>query len=118
MPRRRDIREYLGDAFLEDMIKECSNSHKKFSNEKRDYLRKRDKALVATFFLTGGYKDEVLSLRKRNFDFKDKEAKSRNSFLVKDMMVLRHREKAGKRKWVTRTFEIYYDDPLVQYLLD
>ena len=118
MPRTRNIREYLGDDFLEDLIKECDKTHMMFKGERGDYLRKRDKALVATFFLTGGYKQEVLSLRKRNFDFDDKEAKSRNAFLVKDMKVLRHREKTGKRKWVARTFEIFYDDLLVQYLLD
>jgi hypothetical protein len=118
MPRARDIHEYLGDEFMEDLIKECDKTHATFESKRRDYLRKRDKALVATFFLTGGYKQEVLSLRKRNFDFDNKEAKSRNAFLVRDMIVLRQREKIGKRRWVTRTFEIFYDDPLIQYLLD
>jgi len=119
MPKTRDIREYLGDDFLEDLIKECDKTpHKGFKNKTVAYFRMRDKAIIATFFLTGGYRDEVLTLKKRNFDFENKEAKRKNAFLVRDMRVLRHREKIGRRKWVTRNFQIFYDDPLVQYLLD
>jgi integrase len=108
MPKVRDIREYLGDSFLEDLIKECDKTpHKGATSKRLDYLRNRDKAIVATIFLTGGYVREVLSLRKRNFDFEDKEAKRRNAFLVKGMKVVRHREE-----------QIFYADPLVQYLFD
>ena len=117
MPRR-GIHQYLGDAFLENLVKECDNSHKKSKRELADYLRKRDKALVATLFLTGGFVSEILSLRKNNFVFNDKEAKKRKAFIVKDMKVLYQKEKRGKPKWVTRTIELFYDEPLVQYLLD
>ena len=115
MPRYRDIREYLGDSFLEDLIKECDKTPYGWD---QDYFRKRDKALVATFFLTGGYVDKVLTLRKRNFDFEDEEAKIMNAFFVKKMRLGRYREKRGKARWMTRTFPIFNDDPLVQHLLD
>ena len=35
MPKTRDIREYLGDSFLEDLIKECDKTHKRFGRKKR-----------------------------------------------------------------------------------
>lgn len=115
MPRYRDIREYLGYSFLEDLIKECDKTPYK---TRQDHFRKRDKALVATLFLTGGYVRYVLTLKKRNFDFEDEEARRMNAFSIKKMRVGRYREKKGKARWVTRTFKIYNDDPLVQYLLN
>ena len=50
MPKFRDIREYLGDDFLENLVRECDNSYKTFKSKVRDYKRKRDKAIVAAFF--------------------------------------------------------------------
>ena len=109
MPKFRDIRKYLGDDILENLVRECDNFYKTFKSEIRDYKRKRDKAMVATFFLTGGLRDEVLLLRKRNFDFEDREAKRKKGFLVKDMITLRRKEKIGRRKLVTRDFIILYN---------
>jgi hypothetical protein len=118
MPKFRDIRKYLGDDILENLVRECDNSYKTFKSEIRDYKRKRDKAIVAAFFLTGGLVGEVLLLRKRNFDFEDREAKRKKGFLVKDMIVLRRKERIGRRKLVTRDFIVLYDEPLVKYLVD
>lgn len=115
MPRRGYLDKYVGDAILNDLIRECDNTPYK---RRQDYLRRRDKALVAAVFLTGGYVKTVLTLRRRNFDFEDEEAERKNAFCVKDMRVARYRAKRGKPRWVTRTFEIFYDDPLVEYLVD
>jgi len=36
-----------------------------------EHLRKRDKGLIATLFLSGGRIEEVVRLRKRNFNFEE-----------------------------------------------
>lgn len=115
MPRRRKIGEYCGNPFLEAMIAECDKTPYK---KRPDYLRKRDKALVATLFLTGGMISEVLMLKKENFDFENKTAKRMNAFVVRNMRVTMYRHERGKPRFVTRTFPIFYDEPLVQYLLE
>ena len=115
MPRRRKIGEYCGDAFLESLIGECDKTPYK---KHPDYSRKRDKALIATLFLTGGLLDEVLMLKKENFDFENEEAKRMNAFLVRNMRVTRYRHKKGEPRFKSRTFPISYDEPLVQYLLE
>ena len=115
MPRRRRIGEYCGDAFLESLIGECDKTP---YTKHPDYSRKRDKALVATLFLTGGMTDEVLMLRKENFDFENERTKRMNAFLVRNMRVTMYRHERGKPRFVTRTFPIFHDEPLVQYLLE
>lgn len=115
MPRRRKIGEYCGDPFLESLIRECDKTPYK---HRPDYLRKRDKALVATLFLTGGMIDEVLMLKKENFDFENETAKKMNAFLVRNMRVTMYRHERGQPRFVTRTFPIFHDEPLVQYLLE
>lgn len=107
MPRHKDIRKYLGDYFLEDLIKECDKIP---YGENQDLLRQRNKALVATIFLTGGSIERVLTLKKRNFEFREEERKRRNAFFVKEMPIARQKE--------TRTFRIFYDDLLVEHLLN
>ena len=115
MPRRRKIGEYCSDAFLDSLIGECDKTPYK---KHPDYSRKRDKALIATLFLTGGLLDEVLMLKKENFDFENEDAKRMNAFLVRNMRVTRYRHKKGEPRFVSRTFPIFYDEPLVQYLLE
>ena len=107
------VTEYCGDKFLEDLVEKCGAEYR--SNQ--DYLRRRDKALVAALFLTGGRVREVLSLKKNNFDFDNEEAKRDNAFLVRNMIVLKRSTGGGKRKRVTRTFPIWRNDPLVKHLL-
>jgi len=107
MPRHNDIRKYLGNYFLEDLIEECDKIQ---YSENQDYLRQRNRALVATIFLTGGSIEKVLTLKKRNFDFKEEKKTRGNAFFVKEMQIGRQRE--------TRTFPIFYDDLLVEHLLE
>jgi len=115
MPRRRRIGEYCGDAFLESLIRECDKTPYR---KHPDSSKKRDKALVATLFLTGGMISEVLMLKKENFDFENERTKRINAFLVRNMRVTMYRHERGKPRFVTRTFPIFYDEPLVQYLLE
>jgi len=110
---KEEITEYCGEKFLEELIEKCNETPYRVN---QDYLRKRDKALIATLFLTGGRVSEVLMLKKNNFDFDNEEAKRNNAFLVKDMKLLKHYTVKGKPRYVTRTFPIWYDEPLVQYL--
>jgi len=110
MPRHRDIRGYLGDSFLAALINECDKTQ---YGENQEYMRKRDKALVATVFLTAGYIHKVLKLKKSNFEFKDEDRRRRNAFFVNKMPIARQR-----RKKETRRFPIFYDDLMVEHLLD
>jgi integrase len=109
------VTEYCGDKFLEELIEKCNEIPYRVN---QDYFRKRDKALVSDSFLTGGRISEVLTLKKDNFDFENEEAKRNNAFLVKDMGILKHYSVKGKPRRVTRTFPIWFDDPLVQILCD
>ena len=62
MPKQRPIQELV--RFVDkigDLIKECDNTKYK---KKQDYLKRRDKALILTVFLTGGYVTKVLELKK------------------------------------------------------
>jgi len=111
MSRRTNIGEYCGRVNLYGLIKLCDETQ---YNRHQDRLRKRNKALIATLFLTGASVEEVLGLRKDNFDFDDSEAQSRNAFVVKDMRLFGYK----KPKLVFRTFPIFKDDPLVEYLRD
>lgn len=115
MPRRKDVGEYCGRNFLYGLITLCDETP---YERRQDHLRKRDKALIATLFLTGGSVEEVLMLTKGNFDFEDSEAQAGNAFVVKKMILLRRRIKKKKPKPVFRTFPIFEDDPLQEYLRD
>lgn len=106
------VKDYWGDDFLESLIK-TSDDLRRISNE--ESRMKRDRALIASLFLTGGRVSEVLKLRKKNFIFDNEEAERNNAFLVKELGVLKQ-WKNKKRLRVTRTFPIWNDDPLVNYL--
>ena len=111
----KNVTHYCGTKFLEELIQKCDITP--YVNDQY-YLRKRDKALISTLFLTGGRISEILMLKKENFDFDNEEANRNNAFIVRDMGLLKHRIGTGKPRRVTRTFPIWNDDPLVQYLVE
>lgn len=113
---REEVTEYCGDELLEELIQKCNETRIRDSDSL--HRTKRNKALIALLFLTGGRIEEVLMLKKKNFDFDNEEAKRNNAFLVKDMKLLKHYSAPGKPKHATRTFPIWNDEPLVQYLYD
>lgn len=108
------VKEYCGNDILEKLVENCEKLPSKIGGKK---FLKRNKALIATLFLTGGRVSEVLMLKKENFDFDNEEAKRNNAFLVRDMEVLKGVAK-GKPIRITRTFPIWNDDPLVEYLIE
>lgn len=78
-----DIEQFCGWTFLIDIARECENTKYGVSSkwtdahpdEAEEYvksLKRRDQALVATLFLTGGRVVEVLQLRKKHFSFGEK----------------------------------------------
>lgn len=79
-----DIEEFCGWNFLVRLIEECDNTSYTYSPDK---LRKRDKALEATAFLTSGRISEVLMLRKSNFEIQS------DRIVVRDMALLKRYEK-------------------------
>jgi hypothetical protein len=108
------VKDYCGDRTLLELVKKCDEV---FSKTKKFDFRKRNKALVAALFLTGGRNNEVLLLETDNFNFSNQEATESNAFLVKNMRVLK-RTRSRKSIFVSRTFPIWYDDPLVDYLIE
>jgi hypothetical protein len=108
------VTEYCGDDVLNELVEKCEQLPRKVDVEK---FEERNKGLIATLFLTGGRIMEVLTLKKNNFDFDEEEAKRNNAFLVRDMDVLK-RVRKGKPIALKRTFPIWNDDPLVEYLTD
>jgi hypothetical protein len=112
---REEVTEYCGNELLKELIQKCNETRVVTD---RNYRIKRDKALIALLFLTGGRISEVLMLKKKNFDFDNEEAKRNNAFLIKDMELLKQSIGIGKPKRETRTFPIWKDDPLVQYVYE
>lgn len=107
--------KYCGDIFLENLIT-ASDKIKRIGWDD-EYRKKYDRALIASLFLTGGRATEVLKLRTSSFDFNDKEASKKGAFLVKEFALMKRGTKE-RRLHVTHTFPIWYDDPLVDYLLE
>jgi integrase len=66
------VTEYGGNELLEEIIQKCNET--RFTTD-QDYRIKRDKALIALLFLTGGLIREVLMLKKKNFVFENEIAK-------------------------------------------
>lgn len=113
--------KYCGDVFLENLI--TASDKIKRGGWDEEYRKKYDRALIASLFLTGGRATEVLKLRKSSFDFNNKEATENGAFLVREFVLMKRgmRARAGKKKrrlHVTHAFPIWYDDPLVEYLLE
>jgi len=90
-----------------------------------DRLIRRDQALIAALFETGGRVSEVVQLRLRNFQVEEE------AVIVTGMRVLKRFEKVkeyedetGRVRWVTKPvyetrgrFPILVKEPLVPYLL-
>ena len=132
----KTVLRFVGWGTLMDMVNECMNTPYKvspawepessYAEEHRAKLTRRDQALIATLFLTGGRVSEVISLRKNNFNLHA----SPYAIEVTDML----REKSfrkidevelpnGKKRWITekimatrRDFPILKNEALVPYL--
>jgi len=131
----RTVLRFVGWDTLMELVGECCNTSYRPSpvwfidhpgyEEYRNYLIRRDQALIATLFLTGGRVSEVIPLRKNNFNLQDEP----DAIIVTDMP----REKSfrkvgeyienGKKKWITekveatrRDFPILKNEALVPYL--
>lgn len=109
----KEVKTYEEDV-LKELISKCDKLPRKKDAE---FYKKQCKGLIATLFLTGGRIMEVLMLKKKNFNFSEEEAKSNDSFLVKNMKVLKA-NRNGKPINLTRTFPIWYNDPTVNSLLE
>lgn len=66
IPKRtlKDIKEWLTPEQIYDLIISKMWPYK----ETPQFYKKRDRCLMALYFLTGGRNNEVLQLRKKNFD--------------------------------------------------
>lgn len=120
-----EIESFCGWDFLLKLIKECENTEYRFSpkwsDEKveayRRRLVRRDQALIATLFETGGRVIEVLRLRRRNFSFDGRWIRVTGMQVVKRF---RKDKRTGKTIPVYSTrgrFSIPIDEPLVPYMV-
>ena len=107
----RDIIEFCGWDALVAMAQRATS--------------RRDAAIIATLFLTGGRVSEVLSLIVDDFDLSNQEV-----IILRHMDVSKRFKKTGekivngKKEWITekvfahRSFAILKKEPLVPFLLD
>jgi len=128
-----DIEEFVGWDTLLDLIKECEKTEyapsPAFDVDATDYrsrLIRRDQALIAALFLTGGRANEVVELRVSNFDLHT----NPEYIYVRGMKVSKRYRKLetikhsdGTRSYVTEpmdvtrgVFTLPRDEPLVPYL--
>jgi len=129
-----ELEEFDGWDFMLRLVEECRNTPYKapailegrLADAYMDKLIRRDQALIATLFETGGRVSEVVQLRRRNFRIGDR------AVIVTGMRVLKRFEKVGeytdddgRKRWVTKPvyetrgrFPIRIDEPLVPYMLD
>lgn len=135
----KNLEGFQGWGLLQELIDECRNTEYRPSpvwmnylntkdvEEYREHLTKRDQALIATLFLTGGRVNETAQLRKSNF--KTEETPQGTWILVTGMAVLKGFKKIGvdevTNKWITEKvhqtrgrFPIPGDEPLVPYMMD
>lgn len=129
-----DIEKFMGWDTLMNLVRECENTPYKVSpvwptdhpgvKEYREHLIRRDQALIAALFLTGGRVNEVVPLRKANFETHPR------SIHVKGMTVLKRYRKTdsyidseGKKRYITEpiqvtrgVFAIQPKEPLVPVL--
>lgn len=128
------IEEFDGWDFMLRLVEECRNTPYKApailtEEAARAHVAKlirRDQALIATLFETGGRVSEVVQLRRHNFKI------SRRWIRVTGMRVLKRFRKvgeyvdaSGRKRWITEPiyvtrgrFSIPIDEPLVPYMLD
>ena len=131
----KDAEEFVGWPALMGLIEECEYTEYKPSpvwptdhpgiQEYRNHLIQRDQALIAALFLTGGRVNEVVPLRKANFETRPR------SIHVKGMTVLKRYKKTGsyvdqdgKKRYVTEpmqvtrgVFAIQPKEPLIPILI-
>lgn len=75
-PRRsvEDIVQFVGWQTLGDIVKACDRvPYNRWNKDNIEFIRRRDKSLVVTLFLTGGRVNEVLDLRVKNFDMSNEQ---------------------------------------------
>jgi len=130
----KDAEDFVGWPTLMELIKECERTEYKpspvwppdspYAQEYRARLVRRDQAIIAALFLTGGRVNEVVPLRKANFEIHPR------SLHVKNMRVLKHYKKTGsymdqdgKKRYITEpvemtrgTIAIQLKEPLVPIL--
>jgi len=64
----------------------------------REFYEKRDRALMALLYLTCGRITEVLSLRKKQFDFESEP----NFIIIRNMIVVKRKKKAKRKSRAIR----------------
>lgn len=95
----KDVREFCGWPKLMEILSRASPG--------------RDRALIATIFLTGGRISEVLLLRRSSFNLSEPTV-----IVVKSMRVLKRFRKVGekivegKKRWITEELEDYRSFPI------
>ncbi|MBO3809632.1 MAG: site-specific integrase, partial [Candidatus Brockarchaeota archaeon] len=118
----RDVTEFCGWDLLLKIVEECENTEYRASpvwgERAPESLVKRDKALIATLFETGGRVVEVLRLTRGNFSFDE------NWVYVTGMQVVK-RYQRDRRTGLTRQvftsrgrFAFPVDEPLAPYVKD
>ena len=80
----KDVEEWLTPEQIYDLITSRSWHHK----ENPSFHEKRDRCLMALYFLTGGRNNEVLKLKKKNFD-----ATTHPQFIILKRMYISKRTK-------------------------
>jgi len=95
----RDVNQFCGWELLQKIIQECNNTN---YYRMGDSLRKRDKALIATLFETGGRISEVLALRTSNFRI------SPERTLVTGMIVVKNKTPTTRGTFSVKRFEPLY----------
>ena len=127
-----DIDRFIGWDTLMMLIEECEHTKYKPSPawdiDPFDYsnrLINRDQALIATLFLTGGRVNEVVPLRKNQFEIHPLSLQVRNMRILKRYKKLSHTvDEQGHKHYETETIAatrgivpINYAEPLVPVLL-
>lgn len=91
-----DIPRFCGWPTLVWLVKVAGTIQ--YRTDEADYLQRRDQALVAALFETGGRVREVLMLRKQNFKIEP------NRILIQDMPLLKRYRK--KKSYIERRKEL------------
>jgi len=130
-----DIEKFVGWDTLLELIHECENTEYQITpvwenmgyapEEYQDKLRKRDQALIAALFLTGGRASEVAGIRVSNFNILPTEIHVEGMRVLKRYKVVETiKNSDGSRTYITEPmemtrgiFSINRDEVLVPYLL-
>lgn len=129
-----NIDKFVGWPTLMELIEECEhteyritglNTDETDAEKYRERLIHRDKALIAALFLTGGRVNEVVPLRKSQFEIHPLSLQVRGMRVLKRYKKLGHTvDEQGRKHYVTETIAatrgivpIRYAEPLVPVLL-